>query len=154
MLAADPTFKEAKFPEIGNEHFVLGDRSAFRFRFAASQEKHQVVCAVYAGTYSTNTAGMMHGGAVSTVFDMVVALSGSAVLQSPGAYGMTKRLEIAYLRPSPLKKCVRVESDFNYTPGDKDAQVTAKMVDVETATVTARATATMSDFYRRSTAKL
>ena len=86
------------------KHYVVGSRAPFLFRAGTQKMKGNrhatAVWAVYAGKYAANASNMVQGGAVAAMFDFITACYGSMLYpKEGGAFGMTKRLSVRYLRP-------------------------------------------------------
>lgn len=128
-----------------SRHYVVGRSAPFRWRLAAEGE--ELVAAVWAGEDATNLTGSMQGGAISALFDVVVATLGSVTV-GPMRFGTTKSLHVSFRRPVPLATVLKIRAKsgggfdtdtglgavtaiMSYS-GQELASCTAEMVDLST----------------------
>jgi hypothetical protein len=89
-----------------SEHYVMGARSPFYFRFGVNSTNKHIVAAVFSTQHATNMGGMMQGGAISSIFDAMTATVGSVVVE-PMAFGTTKSLTVMFKAPTPLRTVLK-----------------------------------------------
>merc|ERR1719221_1328709 len=95
-----------------------------------------MIYAVYCGSYADNEGNMVQGGAIAAIFDTTFGTFGLDLLgfstESKFPFGTTRHLEVNYLKPTPLKTCLRLEvqADLNLETGV--GRATGTLLDAET----------------------
>jgi acyl-coenzyme A thioesterase PaaI-like protein len=86
---------------VGNQCFGCGpgNRYGLRLRFTADEETRTVACRVRLPRRFEGPPGHAHGGIVATILDEAMG----KVNKLYGLIALTRRMEIDYLRPVPLR---------------------------------------------------
>ena len=74
-----------------------------------------VVCPVTVPERFEGLVGYLHGGVIATLLDEIM----SKAVRARGLSGMTRHMEIEYLRPVPSKTPLRLEADLTHSEGRK-----------------------------------
>jgi uncharacterized protein (TIGR00369 family) len=83
-------------------------------RFVAAEPGH-VTCRLKAATRFEGPPGYMHGGAIATLMDEAM----SKASRSAGGNAMTRKMEVEYLRPVPLRTLLLLEGRLIDVDGRK-----------------------------------
>lgn len=78
-------------------------------------EDGSVVCPVTVPERFEGLAGYLHGGVIATLLDEIM----SKAVRARGLSGMTRHMEIDYLRPVPSKTPIRLEAHLTHNEGRK-----------------------------------
>jgi uncharacterized protein (TIGR00369 family) len=74
-----------------------------------------VVCPANVPERFEGLAGYLHGGVIATLLDEIM----SKAVRARGRSGMTRHMEIDYLRPVPSKTPIRLEAHITHSEGRK-----------------------------------
>lgn len=154
-MVSSPTFHVyTRMNKNTSDHYVLGRRSPFLWKLGVKsheeKERQVLVAAVWSGRCATNMGGMIQGGGIAAIFDVVTATLGSVCVE-PMSFGMTKSLHVRYRSPAPLSRVVKVEtsgSSFNLDAGT--CTVTAVLSDGDSDQIFATCEAELVDIRRRT----
>ena len=121
----DPWVIEAmfqKYPELRHKHYVAGTASPFVFKGPKVSvvregdgdviKSAKAVWAVYVGEFGGNASRVVQGGAIASMFDLVMACFGS-IIAEPGSFGLTKSLFVRYLKgASPVPGVYKITTNL------------------------------------------
>ena len=82
--------------------------------FMLAEDGHVVCDAVICADFE-GPKGYVHGGMIATLLDETM----SKAVRSHGVVGMTRHLEVDYLRPVPSKSSIRLEAWLTHAEGRK-----------------------------------
>ena len=79
------------------------------------REDGSAVCPVSVPERFEGMAGYLHGGVIATLLDEIM----SKAMRAQGQSGVTRHMEIEYLRPVPSKTPIRLEAHVTHNEGRK-----------------------------------